>query len=300
MYIYLIKSKINDKCYIGQTINYDKRMKEHIYGRNAKNNSIIDRAIKKYGKDMFDFSIIDYASTQQEADVLERKYIKEYDSLKPNGYNVLIGGRNQQGSWNQKKIYMYDLEGNFLEEFESATLVERKSNSFYLRHGVSDCCKRKTKKYKDKIFLYSKFNNIGPYIESKSTRCKKIYQFDIDKNLINSFDSITDAASFTNTSRTSILGCLKGKYKTANGFLWSYNNICPEIETRMERIYIQQCDELGNVLNIFPSCKSAERYLNLKDGAYKNIYSRLDKSKIAYGYYWKRNDKDNHVPSLQK
>lgn len=52
IYIYLIRSKINNKCYVGQTVNYEKRMKEHVYGRNNNRNSIIDRAIKKYGKEL--------------------------------------------------------------------------------------------------------------------------------------------------------------------------------------------------------------------------------------------------------
>lgn len=298
IYIYLIKSKLNNKCYIGQTIDYKKRTKEHIYGRNSNKNSIIDRAIKKHGKDMFEFSVIDYATNQDDADELERKYIQEYNSLKPNGYNILIGGRNQQGSWNQKKVYMYDLNGNYLGEFESSMDVERKSNSFYLRHGVSDCCNGKNKRYKDKIFSYIKESKIKSYKKPKSVRNKKVYQFSKNGRLINVFESIACASLKTNTLRTSIIGCLKGNYKTANGYLWSYSKECSNIDLRIKRISIYQCDKYGNVINTFPSCKEAERFLKLKEGSYKNIYSRLDKNKIAYGFYWKRINKDNHVPSL--
>ena len=56
-YIYLIANKINNKQYIGQTVNFKKRIKEHSYGRNDNKNSLIDRAIKKYGKNNFDFLI---------------------------------------------------------------------------------------------------------------------------------------------------------------------------------------------------------------------------------------------------
>ena len=54
--IYKITNKINNKIYIGQSINYEKRIKEHIYARkNEKKhlNQIIDIAIKKYGKENF-------------------------------------------------------------------------------------------------------------------------------------------------------------------------------------------------------------------------------------------------------
>ena len=53
IYIYLIENKTNKKKYIGQSVNYQKRMKEHIYGRNSRQNSIVDRAIKNMGKITF-------------------------------------------------------------------------------------------------------------------------------------------------------------------------------------------------------------------------------------------------------
>ena len=108
IYIYKIQNKINNKIYIGQTINYDKRIDEHIYGRkNTKQHKeqVIDRAIKKYGKNNFSFEKIYTCSSQQEADEKEKKYIKIFNSLKPNGYNILEGGRYQQGSWNSKEIF---------------------------------------------------------------------------------------------------------------------------------------------------------------------------------------------------
>lgn len=288
IYIYLIKSKLNNKCYVGQTIDYQKRMKEHIYGRNDNRNSIIDRALKKYGIENFEFNIIDISYDQETADDLERKYIKDYKCLRPSGYNILKGGRNQHGSWNERKVFMYDLYGNYICEFENSSYAERKTNHKYLRKGINSCCLGKAKKYKDKIFSYEKHDKINPYVKPKSSRNKKVYQFDLTCNLIGSYDSITIASKLTGTSRTSIIGCLKGNYKKANNFLWSYTKKCPNITITIERTHIIQCDDKGNKINEFPSCKEAERKLNLKSGSYKNIYNRLDKNKKAYGYYWKR------------
>lgn len=286
--IYMISNRINNKKYIGQTINYDKRMKEHIYGRNTINNSVIDRSIKKYGKESFDFIIIDKAYDQESADGKERHYIKLYNSLKPNGYNILKGGRNQQGSWNSKKVYMYSLKGDFEQEFDSAQEIERWSNSFYLREGVRDCCNHKRYKYKDKVFLYEYHQKINEYKKPKSSRSKKVYQFDKTGNLIASFDSLQVASIETNTSRTSISGCLRGDYKTANGFIWSS---CDEIDNptvEISRTRIMQVDDDFKVIHEYKSCASAERNLNLRKGAYKTIYSVLNKNKKRYGYYWLR------------
>ena len=55
--IYSIKNKITGQLYIGQSVNIERRWKEHITKR--KDKSYIDRAINKYGKDNFIFSIIE-------------------------------------------------------------------------------------------------------------------------------------------------------------------------------------------------------------------------------------------------
>lgn len=55
---------------------------------------------------------------------------------------------------------------------------------------------------------------------------KKINQYDLDGNLINSFDCIMDAERFLNKKRAStpIWTCCKGKTKTAYGYRWEYQN----------------------------------------------------------------------------
>lgn len=52
--IYKITNRINGKSYVGQSINMEKRFKEHLY----KQDTYIDRAIHKYGKDNFNFEIL--------------------------------------------------------------------------------------------------------------------------------------------------------------------------------------------------------------------------------------------------
>jgi len=44
--------------------------------------------IEKYGLKNFDFEILDSASTKEELDRKQRKYIKKYNSLEPHGYNL--------------------------------------------------------------------------------------------------------------------------------------------------------------------------------------------------------------------
>lgn len=86
--IYIIKNDINNKVYIGQSLNAEQRFKSHCKGN--YDNSLIDDAIQKYGKQHFWFEILE---TQIENyNDREQYWIQYYKSLSPNGYNILIGG----------------------------------------------------------------------------------------------------------------------------------------------------------------------------------------------------------------
>ena len=86
--IYVIKNDINNKLYVGQSLNAEERFMSHCKG--DYNNSLIDRAIQKYGKKHFWFEIIE----SQIEDYNEREifWIKELNAMKPNGYNIMPGG----------------------------------------------------------------------------------------------------------------------------------------------------------------------------------------------------------------
>lgn len=85
-YVYKITNKINGMMYIGETMDFNRRIKEHC---NPSNTSLIGKAIKEFGKENFSFKIIEYCSDFSEK---EKFYIKEYDTLFPHGYNVSEGG----------------------------------------------------------------------------------------------------------------------------------------------------------------------------------------------------------------
>ena len=45
-------------------------------------------AIKKYGKENFKKEILEFCDNKEEAYHLQIKYINEYNTLSPNGYNI--------------------------------------------------------------------------------------------------------------------------------------------------------------------------------------------------------------------
>lgn len=105
--IYLITNKINDKKYIGQTIQpINRRWTRHVYDANHIKTTAIACAIRKYGKENFEIRQI--ASVESNDPLfwlnkLEPLYIKAYNSLSPNGYNLDDGGKNKRMHSDSKK-----------------------------------------------------------------------------------------------------------------------------------------------------------------------------------------------------
>ena len=92
--LYVIKNVINNKCYVGQTNKYPfDRVYEHIQNSTReKNNSLIARAIRKYGSESF--IVVETLHCQKEqANKWEETLILYYDALIPNGYNILPFGQ---------------------------------------------------------------------------------------------------------------------------------------------------------------------------------------------------------------
>ena len=97
--IYKYQNKINGRCYIGQSVNIERRQYGHkssAYNKSANDyNSQFHQAIRKYGLENFSYEIIAELSpdeyTKETLNNLEKFFIKYYDSYH-NGYNASLGG----------------------------------------------------------------------------------------------------------------------------------------------------------------------------------------------------------------
>lgn len=83
-YIYKITNSVTGKNYIGYTENPDSRWEAHRHSRGSK---LVFQAIKKYGLENMSFNVI-------AEDIIdnEDKYIREHNTMAPNGYNLTPGG----------------------------------------------------------------------------------------------------------------------------------------------------------------------------------------------------------------
>lgn len=96
--IYKITNNINKKIYIGQSVNIQRRFKEHC---NPNKISAISQAIKKYGKENFSFEVIEECKISQ-LDSRESYWIEYYDAVNC-GYNRTLNTVVESHSRNEVK-----------------------------------------------------------------------------------------------------------------------------------------------------------------------------------------------------
>lgn len=90
--IYLIKNKIDGKCYVGQTKrDIKKRWIEH--QRNDDGCVALNNAMIKHGNNNFELSILEENINDDKLNESEIKYIAQLNTLCPNGYNIQTGGQ---------------------------------------------------------------------------------------------------------------------------------------------------------------------------------------------------------------
>lgn len=116
MYLYKITNNINNKIYIGITIDYKRRWKQHI---KMNSQSLIHKAILKYGENNFTFELLFEDLDIEKAEELEKEKINEYNSLIPNGYNIAKGG-------------LYGGRGNILTDEEIQYIKDNRNKPMYL------------------------------------------------------------------------------------------------------------------------------------------------------------------------
>lgn len=113
--IYKITNKINNKVYIGQSIDIKQRWRAHIYAANQHQDTHLYRAINHYGLENFVFEIIEVLEPNRNLlDDREKYWINYYDSYNT-GYNSTLGGQGNQimdyqeilNLWNQKYSTKY-------------------------------------------------------------------------------------------------------------------------------------------------------------------------------------------------
>jgi len=246
--IYQITNKLNQKYYIGKSIDIEYRWTQHKHGNTKIPFSF---AIKKYGIENFDFKIleeVEYETFNRES--IENKLItleqKWFDILKPflkkNGYNISsksiynptkkrskefgekISKIRIKMNCSGKLVKQYNLNGEIIFIWKSAAEIEKITG--IKASNISRVCLKKQKSAGGFIWRFdgnelSENDIINSNIHIR--HCKQIQQLTKDDIPLKVFNSISDAAKSVNSKySSSIIHICKGDGKTYKGFKWKY------------------------------------------------------------------------------
>lgn len=259
--IYIIKNKVNNKLYVGQTTNVEKRWKEHKYhGIHDENTSIyLYNAMKKYGIDNFTIEVIEKDIPLDQINDKETYWIKKLNTLKPNGYNLTLGGEGTKG---------------YIMSEDTKHLISEKAKERY--SGMSE---------EEKLEMISRLPKDGYDLDKMNEGYKNW--------LINATKTVKEE-SYKKAVKTK-------KEKRYDFYNFSFGKMSKEEKVEMyikisksnpRSQAVLMIGKNNKIIKEFHSIGDASRYLNkefnITLGSKNRIRKVLDTDYSAYGYMWKR------------
>lgn len=197
----------NGKVYIG--ITSCEPVKRWKNGRGYDNQPIMRNAIMKYGWDNVKHEILAKGLTREEACAMEVALIALYNSTDRNcGYNNTGGGDSYEMTADHKAKISAANKGKPSHLKGKPMSEERKR-----KIGEANKGKKRTAEQLRKQSEYMKGRCGG-----ENPRSRKVYC--VETGIV--FNSVVEAAVWTNVSRNSISDALNGRSKQSGGVHWRY------------------------------------------------------------------------------
>ena len=271
-FIYKIENKQNRKIYIGKTVNtIRERWLEHIEEANKGDNSLLHKAIRKYGEDGFYVDFIEQCSND-ELNIKEIYYIALFQShMEQYGYNMTLGG---EGAMKYADADILNLWATGLRACEIAERLDANPNTISqrLKFLVEDGEVRK--RYFD-------------------TRKKSVIQYDIYGEPIKIWDCASNAETSLNISKGMISKCCNKLATIAGEYLWKFVDDPTSINELQEKYAksnkcccVNLIDNEGNIIRTYESGKAAELDLNLPRGKVSEVCNHKRSHTKNYRFEW--------------
>lgn len=128
---------------------------------------------------------------------------------------------------NKKITLQYDLQGNFIKEWDFVVHASVALN--LCKMAISVCCKGKIKTSGGFRWAYAPYRGFRHSVEEMKlngrTFKKEVLQYDLDDSFIREWPVMQDAALELKIAQSTISMCCHGKNKSAGGFIWKFKNL---------------------------------------------------------------------------
>lgn len=243
-------------------------------------------AVAKYGPKNFFRKTLKVYDTLKEALALESKIVTLSFIERTDVYNQTVGGGYPPSA--EKQIYQYDLEGNFIKEWESIKTITNyfKVNKDRIRMVIDDKRSFMTSYWSEECFLKLDISEYRP-----SSR-GSIRQYTTKGVFLKSFKNTTEASKALDIERSKITNAIYGKYATEGYWflkedetIESYLNGSIKIEPP-----IYMYDITGAFIKKFKNISEVKHTYSYN----KNDLKRAVKNNNLFNnYYWSFDKYDN-------
>lgn len=297
--VYLTTNIINNKIYIGVHDTNNPDIFDGYLGNGVNINipSSIQNTktpftydIKKYGFNKFKRSTLKIFDKLEDALDLERWLVDQDFINRKDTYNITLGGG--MPPINNKEVYQYTLDGNFIRKYDSIREASKDNNLQEASIGRAILYKRTSGKYLWSNIKVDKLN-INEY--SIYNPKIKIYVYDSGGNYFTSYNSENECCkklqcNLSNIQRAIKLGIMVHGYYLSDKKYEIYQK--PKSE-RLTGI-IHQYDLNGKYIKSYNSIKEAEVYLKT---SLRGLNDAIKQSPKHYykGFLWCRGFKQDYM-----
>jgi group I intron endonuclease len=239
--IYMAENIVNGKRYIGQsTLSLANRKKGHLSESKRGSKGILHKAIRKYGKDNFRWTIIMGGIDKQEIlDRLEATSIEKYSTMVPDGYNLREGGYGGKLSEQGKEKLKAAFKKRSLNPVWIKGIIERNKNpsdEMKSKMAVSAKARAGTKEYREiakkrfhTLWITDREKMMEAIRKRESKRIRKPITVKVPKykpvkciETGNIYMRASDARNELGIDNSQIGKACKIAGKTAGGYHWEY------------------------------------------------------------------------------
>ncbi len=135
-WIYQITNKKNGKIYIGYTKHTPERRFEEHWRCRFSQDSILHRAMKKYGKDSFEVKGVERILEEQWIEK-EQWWIEKKKSFQPNGYNICLGGNKPPTHYGSDNYKSKLTTADFHKLIKDLSKYELDFSQIAAKYGIS-------------------------------------------------------------------------------------------------------------------------------------------------------------------